>query len=453
MRHFPRRSVITFFSLVCISVFMGAMCGGDTVDTPKAVTLTYWRVFDEENTLDPYMSVFQTEYPYVKIQVRNFSVDEYEEELLTAWARGEGPDMFSIPNFWLGKYIQFASPMPTELSVVKVETKKTLGRSKLLSTKETVRGLTPTLMKEHWVDAVAEDVVFGDDVYAVPFSIDTLVLYYNKDLLAQEGIAVPPETWQEFVEDVPKITVVNEQDQVLRSGAALGAHENVQRYFDILSVLMMQNGATMTDGGSVRFNGESELRGGYYPGLAATQFFTDFANPKKSVYSWTPDQPDSLEAFTSGQTAFFLGYEYHLDQVKQRAPSLNFGISALPQINQSQRVNYANYWVEAVALSSDHPDLAWAFLQSVAKQPEQYLLATKKVAALRNLVAQQQTDTTLSTFATAALTAKTWYHGKDPDEAERILADLIDTVRAGTSSGTEAVDLAAKQIGLTLDLN
>lgn len=445
------KSVVRFslLGLLLPTLFLGAVCGAD-VAIPKAVTLTYWRVFDDQEDLSSYIELFQTEFPYVKIEVKNFTLEEYPEALVSAWAKGEGPDLFAIPNSWLGQYVQYAAPLPSDLQVVKVTTRSRLGRKETIATQEQVRTLTEQELRDGWVDAVAEDVVFKDQIYGLPFGFDTLVMYYNKDLLAQAGIAVPPQTWAEFIEEVPKVSVVNEADVVLRSGTALGAHENVERYFDILSLLMMQNGATMADGTSARFNAESEVRPGYLPGLAAVQFYTDFSNPKKAVYSWNPDQPDSLESFTNGQTAFFFGYWYHLEQIQQRSPSLNFAVTKVPQISPDQEVNYANYWVEAVAKSSDQPGLAWAFIQVVAKTPESYLTATGRPGALRSVVANQQHNPTLSPFADQALTAQTWYHGSDPVRAEEIFANLIDTIRLGESETRDTLDIASKQVSETL---
>lgn len=458
MRISPR-SVL--FIVLAVVVVGGIIAGilffrgpSNTVATPSAVTLTYWRVFDEQEDIQSYIDAFQTEFPYVKIQVRNFSLDEYEEALISAWAKGEGPDMYSIPNYWLGKYVQYSSPLPAQLSLVRVTEQSRLGRKEIISTRENVRSLSVQEVKNSWVDAVAEDVVFDEKIYGMPYAIDTLVMYYNKDLLAQAGIAVPPASWADFVDNVPKISVISETDEILRSGASMGTHTNVQRYFDILSVLMMQNGATMADGGSARFNVESELRPGYYPGLAATTFYTDFANPRKAVYSWTEDQPDSLESFTNGQTAFFFGYWYHLSEIQKRSPSLNFGIAPLPQISSGQQVNYANYWVESVAASSQNKDLAWAFIQAVSKAPQTYLVTTGRPAALRTQVAAQQSDPVLAIFANQALTAKTWYHGSDPETAEAIFAELIDAIRTGTTlEPLDTVDIAARQISQTLELS
>lgn len=455
----PSRPVL--FIVIAIVAIGGIIAGiflfkkpSNTVATPKAITLTYWGVFDEPEDIQAYIDAFILEYPYVSIEFRNFSLDEYEDALITAWAKGEGPDMYSIPNYWLGKYVQYSSPLPAQLNLVRVTETSSLGRKEIVSTLETKRTLSKQEIKDGWVNAVSEDVIFGDKIYALPYALDTLAMYYNKDLLAQAGIAVPPKLWADFVDAVPNISVVSETDEILRSGATLGTHENVQRYFDILSVLMMQNGATMADGGSVRFNAESELRPGYYPGLAAVTFYTDFANPRKSVYSWSPEQPDSLESFTNGQAAFFFGYWYHLEEIQKRSPSLNFGIAALPQISASQQVNYANYWVEAVAASSQNTDLAWAFIQAVAKQPQTYLQTTGRPAALRTEIVSQQSDPVLATFANQALTAKTWYHGSDPETAENIMAELIDAIRNGTAEEPlDTVDIAARQISQTLELS
>jgi ABC-type glycerol-3-phosphate transport system substrate-binding protein len=46
---------------------------------------------------------------------------------------------------------------------------------------------------------------FGGQLYSFPFAKSVLMLYYNKRVLAAAGIAAPPETWVEFVDQCRKI--------------------------------------------------------------------------------------------------------------------------------------------------------------------------------------------------------------------------------------------------------
>jgi maltose-binding protein MalE len=143
--------------------------------------------------------------------------------------------------------------------------------------------------------------------------------------------------------------------------------------------------------------------------------------------------PDSFDAFTAGNDAFFFGYSYHHDLIRATNAKLNFAIAPLPQIEGGKTVNYANYWVEAVAKSTDAGDWAWDFVQFAAseKQATSYLASARKPAALRSLINTQLEDETLSVFAGQTLTAQSWYRGRDAGVAEEAFLDLIDAFLAG----------------------
>ena len=42
-------------------------------------------------------------------------------------------------------------------------------------------------------------------IYALPLSIDTLAMIYNKDMFDSAGIATPPATWDDFEADISKL--------------------------------------------------------------------------------------------------------------------------------------------------------------------------------------------------------------------------------------------------------
>jgi ABC-type glycerol-3-phosphate transport system substrate-binding protein len=212
---------------------------------------------------------------------------------------------------------------------------------------------------------------------------------------------------------------------------------------------MMQNGTKMTDGDQVTFDKmPAELAGRDTPPAdSAVTFYTDFANPAKEVYTWNDKQPDSLQAFASGQTAFFFGYSYQLPQIVAQAPKLNLGIAALPQIRDNPTVNFSNYWVEGVSKKSVNQNWAWDFIEfaSSADQASKYLAAAERPTALRSLIDQQTQDINLSVFASEMLTAKSWYRGKSDADCEQAISDLIYSALNGGNI-RDAVTNAANRV-------
>jgi len=282
-----------------------------------------------------------------------------------------------------------------------------------------------------------------------------LALFYNKDLFNQAKIASPPKNWTEFQEAVKKLTKLDSKGNITKSGAALGTANNVERFFDLLSVIMMQNQTLMSDeSGTALFDKVPPNLAGrpVPPGEEALVFYTDFASPAKEVYTWNNDFGNSLDAFAAGKTAMFLGYSYHIPLLRVRAPKLNWATSRLPQIDGNE-VNFANYWVEVVSKKTKNPDAAWAFLQFAATDKDEakkYLARVKKPTALRELIALQSQDVELGAFAESVLTAKNWYKGANPRAAEDAFRDMINQVATGTLEVREAIRLATQKVNATL---
>ena len=439
-----RKSIFASFAIFALLVTTGAGCGGQSsaeLAAAKPVKITIWRVFDDDSTLKPAMNAYREIHKNVSFEYKTIRYEEYQDTLLRALAEGTGPDIFSIHNSWIGQYESLILPLPETLTIPYTEIRGTIKKETVITLKEEP-SMTIRELETNFVGAVANDVVRDyqpnpkqeaeSRIFGIPYSMDTLALFFNKDLFDAAGIAEAPKTWEEFQKAAEQLTTVGANDDIVQSGAAVGTSRNVERAFDILSLLMMQNGTVMTDSrGNATF--AAELDDKSLPGSDAVRFYTEFANPLKSVYSWNEDQPSSFDAFASGSTAMFLGYAYHIPLIRSRAPKLNFGIAPMPQISSGRTVNYANYWVETVSKSTKSPDWAWDFVQFAAdaEQVGSYLAETGKPTALRSLINDELQDNDLAVFAGQLLTAKSWYLGNDAAVAEAAFLDLIDATSAG----------------------
>ncbi len=460
------KKFFTFLLVGVVLVTTGAGCFGGGTSTGTAstakITLKYWRVFDTDDTMKGIIDGYRKLHPNISIDYKIFRPEEYETELIKALARGEGPDMFSVHNDKLGEFKDLLTPMPPTLNVSYLVTKDTLRKETVLEAREEA---TPSqkAFKQNYIDAVASDVIIdyqpNEDtavaprIFAVPFAVDTLALFYNKALLNAAGIAEPPKNWDEMLADVPKLTKIDAAGKITQSGAALGTSDNVESVADIMSVLMMQNGTPMEDDrGRVAFDTVPQgTPQDVQPGLDAVRFYTDFANPTKQVYSWNSDFPASREAFANGQAAFYLGYSFDVPLIESAAPKLDYGIAPLPQIAGGKQVNFANYWAEGVSKTSKNADYAWNFLLYAANgdNVKSYLSTAKKPTALRTLISDQLEDETLGVFSSQLLTAETWYHGADADAMVRAFKNLADTILGGTNEPEKALGEAARVVGQT----
>lgn len=454
-------SILSLLGIFLLSSGFGCkVVNKKTKDAMEPITLTYWRVFDGPDAFQEIIAKYKALHPFITIEYKKLRYSEYEAELLNALAEDRGPDIFSIHNTWIRKYESKLAPMPETTTMAYPVTKGTI-KKEVVPELRINNSLTLKELKDNFVDVVSQDVLLPNGkIYGLPLSVDTLAMFYNKDLFNNAGISQVPQYWnKEFLQDVKKLSKQDPKKGLIQSGAALGGSTNINRFSDILSVLMMQNGAVMADDNNqIAFNLVPSFgtSANYNPGLEALRFYTDFSNPVKESYTWNSDLPNSLDMFISGNLAIMFSYSYDLATIKAQAPKLNFSIAKLPQIegNPPTNINFANYWVEVVSKKSKHQNEAWDFIQFITEeeQVKGYLEKTKRPTALRSLVAKQRTDNEIGVFADQVLTAKSWYRGKNAAAAEDAIKEMIDAVVKNTGEKIQdIINTAVSRIQQTIN--
>lgn len=434
-------------ALLASLLLAGAGCnlasGPQVKITP--VTLEYWRIQDDQDTMADQISAYKKLHPNVEIVYRKMREEDYERLLLEAFAENRGPDIFSIPNVWLGAWRSKLLPVPKEITI---PTQTVNAKKQIVTVNKTTAALSILDMRNRYVEGVTKDLILPvvekegtqpvDKIFAIPLSADTLALFYNKDILKRGNIEKPPATWRDVQEFATKLTILDDADgapagAIKQSGAAIGLARNVQYSTDLLAAIMMQNGARMADefygyATFAEFTQDTKEKT-YPPGIEALIFYQSFSIPGTPSYSWNASLPDSLDAFITGKTAFFFGFPSDVKKIRERAPKLDFGIATLPQIDPAKPANILHYPVEVVAKKTAHPNEAWDFLQFLAsdEQVAPFLTASKRPTALRSLIQGQLTDPDIVPFASQVLIARAWYKGNDYGKVQEAFNFMIET--------------------------
>jgi len=412
----PRFSTVLLIVLSFIALTgFGCRARNPDANLGDDIKIVVWGLWQDSNTMEPAIGSFK-EGTGVSIEYKKIaSVSEYERELLEALAEGRGPDIFVIHHTWVDAKRGLMTPAPDSV-------------------------IDERALREEFVDVVAADVIRSGQVYALPTSVDTMALYYNKDILSAAGIARPPRTWEEFQTVIERITQVTRLGSIVQSGAALGTAANVNRAADILQLLFLQSGSTISGEGGSGINNDT--------GSRSLTFYTDFANKSKKVYTWDLQQDYSLDAFAEEEAAMMLNYSYHLPTIQAKNPRLRFAISPMPQISDSKVINFAAYWPYSVSNQSSNPDTAWRFIrhltsQSVASGINQ---AQGVPPARRDSVDDVVRDPTLGVFAEQTLTAVSWPRS-DIVAIDAIFNTMVDNVVTGAATPAESLNRAAGQLG------
>jgi multiple sugar transport system substrate-binding protein len=295
---------------------------------------------------------------------------------------------------------------------------------------------------------------------------DSLALFYNKDLFAKAEIESLPQTWNEFKETAKKLTELDKDENIIQAGAAFGCGKNVNRSSDILALLITQGGARVIDfDKNIDINKEIEINtiNGIEtrnPGKRAITFYTEFSDPEKETYVWNCGQEEAIKSFADGKTAMFISYSYQIKNLLSLNPDLNYGISKMPQLEDSTIINFSNVWTPVVSKNSncivkpielsneiDCSKIAWSFLSFAAQEENSkiYLNSTGKAAARKDLISEQiSQNNKTSVFASQAETAMSY--NKFDDKIDGILVEMIDGICLDREKIDEIIEEAVGKI-------
>lgn len=397
----------------------------------KPISLEYWGVWDTPGQMASVINAYQDTHPTIKVRYKNFRYDEYEQKLLEAAWEDRVPDLFMIPVSWLPKYQERLQAIPKSVKIPILEMQGTI-KKEAVPVLKTINSLSLRDIKDRYVSVVYDNVIREGEIYGLPYSVDSLVTFYNSDLLTASNIPEPIEDFHDLVEQIQKdgLSKIGTGNRIIQAGVAMGGTDNIPRFFDILSSIMMQNDVELKGSNFNPLQSKDSTR--YM--AEAIGFYTDFANPNKSVFSWDDSLPDAFEIFTQGKLAYFFGYSYHADELRKRGVQFDWDITNFPKTRGAEGDKYySNYWINVVPKKSKNKDAAWNFIQSATSKDlvVNYLDTNKKPTALRALIKDQLEDDEVRVFASQVLAADNWYKGYDLTAAEMYMADFIEDLLSG----------------------
>lgn len=350
----------------------------------------------------------------------------YQGELINAIAAGQGPDLVFLSQSSIGTLQDKISLIPYSA----------VSQSAFLSS---------------YID---EGALFltSQGILALPFSIDPMVMYWNRDTLTSAGEAQPPQYWNQLIELAPKLTSLQAGGTITRSAVGMGTWDNVTHAKAILSALMMQTGDFITgrssSGGLTATLGTRSEASSVVPAAEALRFYADFANPSKTTYSWNRSLPASGVAFASGDVALYFGFASEYRAISERNPNLRFGVATLPQLEgASARITSGAIQGLAIARGSQNPSGALLVAQKLTA-PGAAAIAAQQMSlppVRRDVSIDTSNSAAASVFVQSALMSRSW---ADPNSAatDSIFKSMIESVSSGKSTPEQAVFEASQAL-------
>jgi len=183
------------------------------------------------------------------------------------------------------------------------------------------------------------------------------------------------------------------------------------------------------------------------------QFYTDFANPEKNIYSWNKSLPASDEYFSAGSLAFYFGYASELGSIASRNPNLNFLAAEMPQVTVSG-FKLTSARVTGIAISQFSKNVNTAFIAANLMASSDFASSLANslgvTPARRDLLATKPTDAYFPVFYSSALFARSWMDPSEKD-TDDIFRRMIDGVLANTFRATDAILDANAKLSLLLN--
>lgn len=413
--------IFIMFILVGVAVF--ATYKGST-STTALPSISIWGTFPK-SAFDQYLAKINLNRTEpIHISYTQKSESAFGGDFIAALARGQGPDAILIPADMLLPHLDKITPIPfSALSQ---------------------RDFMNIFIQE------GEMYITSSGVNAMPFAVDPLVMYWNRNAFADAGIASPPLYWQDFSGDYLKnLTVLDQNGNIRKTAVALGDFSNVLHSREILASLLLSAGDPISK------NSEGFMESAFrndQNAVSSLQFFTSFVDPNKNNYSWNRAMPDSKTAFLSGILSVYFGFASEIKDIQAKNPNLNFDVAALPQWKGlANKAIYGKMYGFSIVRSSALQNAAYqiiAILDSKDNLPE-LSSALYLPSVRRDIISAGSSDPYMTIFNKQALIAKSWYDA-DPSRSLQIFSTMTNDVTSGAKSARDAMVDAADKYDVAL---
>ncbi|HEY9584837.1 MAG TPA: ABC transporter substrate-binding protein [Candidatus Paceibacterota bacterium] len=412
--------LITVFVILIVGAFFLLFLDKGSSNQRDAVAISLWGVLPESHVQATLQAV-NAEKNGLKVSYTQIDQNNFNQRLLEALASGKGPDAIIISQDMIVGYEDKISPISYQ----------SISR----------RSFMDTYVPE------AELFLSKDHVVGIPFAIDPLVTYWNRDIFSSAGISVPPQFWNDFLRLAESLTEKNGQ-VITKSAVSLGEFSNITNAKEIIGAMAFQSGvpiAYRSENGNVI---SALTTGGGETIKNVVDFYVEFANPVKSVYSWSRALPNSQSMFAQGNLGVYFGFTSELPAIKAKNPNLDFDLTYFPQPKSSNtKITFGK--VYAISATRWSPKAADAMKLALFFGSQAGVKAWSDASGLppvrRDLLSVTPSDPYAVIYYNSALQARGWL---DPSyiSTAGIFRDMIESVTSGWMTTSQAVEIAGAKL-------
>ncbi len=381
-----------------------------------------WGTLDERIVNKLIKQIADSDKDYGSIEYVEKSKKTFQQDILEALATQNSPDLILLSNeeFYKNQNKIYTIPY------------KNYPQRKFLET---------------FADAF--DVYINQEgIRGIPFTIDPMVLYYNKTLFSTSRVVLPPKKWEELEKPngiTTKITKLNENNNILKSAIGLGEANNIKHSKEILYTLFFEKGNPIIEWKDSAFH----LSEKFFDKGSVIKFYTQFADQtNKITYTWNKTKDSDEAEFIAGNLGMYLGFVSEMRKIRLKNPNLNFYIAEMPDFSDSKEKKvYAKTWVLVIPkLANNKIGAFYAALKFASKEIQKTLAEQIYLPPVRkDLLSGVPESAFLDIFYKEAIYGQTIIE-PTAYQMDQIFGDYINNVNTNLRNPSEATDVLEKEI-------
>lgn len=302
--------------IAVVMLFTGCGGGGESSNDGKTV-ITFWHFQSEpgqKKALQERIAAFEAENPTLHVELQDLSWNDGKTKLVNAFNADVAPDVVELGSDWVAQF-------------------SAAGR---LADQSKMQGDAVTRFSAE----VSAPGMWNGAVFAWPWTVDTRVLFFNKDLLAAAGQDTTgrDSTWEGVLE---KAELVRAANPAVYGFGANGS--DAHRLYKKILPFFWSNGGDVLDA-----KGHSVINSPQ--NIAALEMYltlgrTGFIDVQKGL--------DQL--FLSGKLAYWISGPWLVERIAKDNPKLHYGVAVLPGFPGHAGISFAGGEYLAINAAAKHP--------------------------------------------------------------------------------------------------
>lgn len=353
-----RRRISTAFAVTAAAALLLTACGRSDApatggDAPAELsdgaatgTVTIWAQGTEGEALQDFVAPFEEENPDVDVRVTAVPWDSAQNKYQTAVAGGTTPDIGMLGSDWMPTFRDALSPLPDELDT---------------------SGVFPFALQSTEFDGVN---------YAMPWYVETRVIYYRTDLMEQAGFDEFPADWAGFKE------LARAYQE--KAGAEFGMNLSAGGWNAFLNNLPFawSNGATVMDDDQTEWTFDTPQM------IDALTYLNSFYEEGIADASPQNESGSEVADLVSGRVPMFISGPWNIPGLESAGGAGfedKFDVAPMPAGPDGTSTSFAAGANLGVFKTAENPDAAWKLVEWLSRPDVQ----TAWFETVNDLPAQQ----------------------------------------------------------------